>query len=203
MLEEIPSLPPLHFFTLAIDVPKEKKQLLLDTSPLLGEEPFADVKIAWNDAGLQFEVIFKIPFQGVSYPDFASGEAIELFLDTRDLKTAGFPTRFCHHFLILPKEVGGIQALEITKFRAEESHPLCDPADIFVETMLSKKTFQVKIGLPREILHGYDPRAFDRLGFTYRLHRTGGAPQHFSVSSRGVAIEKHPGLWATLRLEYA
>lgn len=200
MFEELPSLPLLHFFRFSDAFKKEKKKQLMDVSDFLDEEKFADISFQWNDKGLDVTIDFDLPFQGAFYPNFKEGEAVELFIDTRDLKTSRFPTKFCHHFLILPKSVNGIQVLELTKFRADDARPLSDCEEIFTETTLGKKRFQIKIGLPQTVLYGFDPKAFDRLGFTYRIHRTGGAMQHFSCSSSVASIEKHPNLWATFNL---
>lgn len=200
MLEQLPALPPLHFFDLNLSVPRKKEFRLLNTSELLGEEHFADVSISWNEEGVSIEAKVDKPFEESVYPDFREGDSFEIFLDTRDLKSAGFATRFCHHFLILPQETQGIRAQEITRFRTEDTHPLADPEEIFCETKFSSRDFSLRITLPAHILHGYAPSSFDRLGFTYRINRPSGAPQHFSVSSKFYSIEQHPSLWASLKL---
>ncbi len=200
ILEDAPALPPLHFFSLAVDLPRGKSVLLPDTSEYLGEESFAAIRMKWEESGLAFDILFHKPFEGAFYPEYSRGEAVELLIDTRDLKTAGFPTKFCHRFLILPQAVGEMRAQEITRFRAEESHVLCDKSLIAVDSEFAKKSFRVKIELPAEALHGFDPKTFDRLGFTYRIFRTGGAAQHFALTSRFCAIEQQNALWATLVL---
>ncbi len=200
----LPPIAPIHFFRLHVDLSYGKKigrkNQLLDTSSFLGEENFADVSMAWNEGGILVEVEVHKTFEGSVYPKFEDGDAIELFLDTRDLKEAGFTTRFCHQFLILPQEVQGVRALELTRFRSEDTHPLCDPEDIRVETTQKSREFTVHIELPSKILHGYDPTSFDRLGFTYCIHRPRGQAQHFAVSSNFVTIAQQPSLWATCKL---
>lgn len=202
--EKFPSIAPLHFFRLNVDLKYGKdlgkKALLPNTSELLGEEDFADVVLQWHQEGIFAKFLINKPFEEVFYPKYDEGDAIELFIDTRDLKEAGFPTRFCHHFLILPQETQGIQALELTHFRSEDGHPLCDPAAIDVHTENSSQKFTVTIHLPAEILYGYDPLAFDRLGMTYSIHRPKGESQHFALSSRFVSIAQNPSLWATCKL---
>lgn len=209
LLESLPAIYPLHFFSLSSDLNYieegaeelfKKKFLLPDTSEYLAEDHFADVHMSWNQEGIFLDVGVHKPLEDVLYPDFRKGESIELFFDTRDLKTAGFPTKFCHHFVILPQEVQGIRAQEISKFRAEETHPLCDPDEILTEMTPTKKGFSLRIGIPTSILHGFDPASFDRLGFTYRINRSAGSPQHFSISSKQYAIEQQPALWASLKL---
>lgn len=207
--EKFPPIAPIHFFRVEVDL-KYGKEItrrlfgkgyqLPDTSSFLGEEHFADVALAWHEGGIEVQVEVHKKFEEAVYPKYDEGDAIELFIDTRDLKEAGFPTRFCHHFLILPQEVQGVRALELTRFRSEDSHPLCDPKEIGVESEMSSREYTVRIHLPAEILHGYDPQGFDKLGLTYCIHRPKGESQHFAVSSKYVQVSQHPSLWATCKL---
>ena len=210
LLEVLEPLLPIDFFAIAGDIAHAKKiptakffkqtHLLADTSELLNEEKFADIALAWNEEAIFVEAHFHKTFEAAFYPDYAKGDSLELFFDTRDLKTAGFATRFCHHFLILPQEVHGVRVQELTRFRTEDSHPLCDPDLISAETHFGKRDYKLTVVIPRECLHGFDPMNFDRLGFTYRCNRENGPPQHFSVSSDYFSIEQHPRFWASLRL---
>ncbi len=203
---EISPLAPIHFFCLHVEVPygkkvPPKKSLLPDTTELLGEDCFADMGMTWHEEGLFIRMHAHKKFEEVSYPKFSEGDALELFFDTRNLKEAGFPTRFCHHFLILPQEVQGVRALELSRFRGEESHPLCDPEKIEVLFRESSKEYFLDLHFPAEILHGYDPQVCDRLGFTYTVHRFKGNPQNFAVSSDYVSIAQNPSLWASCELK--
>jgi hypothetical protein len=209
-LEELPSLAPLTFFSLSHDVSrcasfelfkkKRKNYSLPSTSLLLDEERFADLSLAWNEEGIMVAVVVEKPFEEAIYPEFERADALEFFLDTRDMKSAGFATRFCHQFLILPQAVQGVQAQELTRFRTEETHPLCDPSDIQIDSAFDKHSYEVYIMFPAHCLHGFAPSEFQRLGFTYRIHGKGRGPQHFAVSSDQFAIEQQPKLWASLAL---
>jgi hypothetical protein len=209
VLEKLPALAPIEFFSIEAELlyskspPSSKlmrrRFLLPDTSEWLGEEHFADMAAAWNESGLFFDLFVGKPFEEAFYPHFTEGDAVELFLDTRDLKTAGFATRFCHHFLFLPRAIQGIQAQELTHFRTEDNHPLCDAADLQVSATFSKNSYDLRIFIPAHCLHGYDPSSFERIGFTYRIHRFKGLPQHFSLSSQHFTLEQHPRLWATFK----
>jgi len=205
ILQQLPPISPLHFFSVEADLKygKEIKKghLLPEFTDLLGEIYFTDISMAWNEEKILLDIRVKKPLEEVFYPDYQKGDAMEFFFDTRDLKTAGVPTKFCHHFLILPKEVQGIRAQELSKFRAEDSHPLCDGADILVETEFKTKSYELKVTFPSIVLHGYDPFSFGRLGFTYRIHRSGGDPQHFSTPSLFYKIEQQSSLWSSLKLK--
>jgi len=206
--EHLESLLPVDFFSLRTDLKYGEKFpsgfsrrsfLLPDTSELLGEERFAEVALLWNEQAILAEIRVEKPLEQCFYPRFSDGDSVEFFIDTRDLKKAGFLTRFCHHFVFLPQEVGGIKAQEITHFRTEDTHPLCEADELLVETDVQRSSFTMMITIPASCLHGYDPLSFDRLGFTYRINRKSGIPQHFSTSSSYYFIEQHPSLWASLK----
>ncbi len=205
-LEKIPPLLPVDFFSLSCDLKYTKNgslnkpHLLADTSELLAEEHFATFFLGWNEEGLFAQLHVEQAFENCTFPQFREGDSLELFIDTRDLKTAGFLTRFCHHFIFLPKAVEEIQAQEMTHFRTEDSHPLCEAQLLKCHSEFHAKKYELNVFIPAECLHGYDPSSFDRIGFAYRINRAQGMPQHFSVSSDHFSIEKHPSLWASLKL---
>jgi hypothetical protein len=177
-----------------------KKYKLPDTSALCNEEHFAELSLGWNAAGIAAFVTVDNAFHLATYPDVSQGDSIELFIDTRDVKTSGFNTKFCHHFFFLPESVEGHQAGEITRFRTEDLHELCDPHALRVKGQLKSSSYNLQIFIPTECLHGYDPEQFDRLGFSYRINRSGKAPQHFSVTTDEFQIEQQPSLWSSLKL---
>lgn len=173
---------------------------LPDLSSLVAEENFADAYMGWNERGLFIFFDIHTSFNHCAYPDFRKADSIELFIDTRDLKTNAFTHRFCHHFLILPQETDGVKSQEITKFRMEESHPLCDPSELQMEVEFHKKSYEVSIHIPAHCLYGFDPKTFDRMGCTYRVNRYGNEPQHFVLSSDLYTIERQPQLWPSFQM---
>lgn len=203
-LAALPPLLPVNFFKISASIPKVSRfsrlGALPSTSFLLHEESFAEVKMGWNEEELLIEVIVDKAFEECSLSAFAASDTIELFVDTRDLKSAGYATKFCHHFLILPKEVEGILAQEISRFRTADSHPLSDPSAIKVDTRFGRKQYTVQITLSAACLHGYDPRSIKKLGFTYTCNRFQGAPQNFSLSCKEYSPMQHPSRWASLSL---
>ena len=210
MLDECPGLIPVHFFVLAVEcrrVPSDEWEShaplteLPEASALCAEEPFAKVSVGWNENGLFVHMHAKTPHKHVAYPNITAGDSLELFVDTRDVKTSGFNTRFCHHFFFLPDGVEGVQAGEVTRFRTDDRHELCDPSLIKVKSQPGKGGYSLWGFLPRECFFGYDPEQFNRIGFTYRVNRHGGAAQHWAASSEEFSIEQQPALWGTLRLK--
>ena len=213
MLEELEPLTPVHFFALGADCHhysgrKElhlpKKYLLPDLSDLTGDQTFAEVAFGWSKQGITATIRVSRSSIEPFFPDFTAGDSIEFFIDTRDVKTSGSNTRFCHHFYFLPLPVQtngeSVQAGEATRFRTDDSHDLCDGSLFYVACERERKRYTLQLFIPAEALHGYDPSQFDRIGFTYRINRYDGTPQHFSASSEDFSIEQHPSAWASLKL---
>lgn len=207
--EEFPGLAPVNFFRTSASLYQvvskqeldQKKYRLTNTSVLCGgEEHFAEVSAGWSQEGLYATVIINQPYHRSFYPDVTRGDSIEFFVDTRDVKTSGYNTRFCHHFYFLPEAVEGHHAGEVTRFRTEETHQHCEPHLLKVSTKLQKDHYAMEIFIPSECLYGYDPDQFDRLGFSYRINRPDGPSQHFSAVSDEYKIQEQPSLWSSLRL---
>lgn len=215
--EEFVPLTPVNFFQINVEclclpVKQElifpslkgrsvENYLLPNTSRLCGEDHFADVAMGWHEEGIEFFVHVHSPFKRVHQPSIELGDSFEVFIDTRDVKTAGFNTKFCHHFYFLAEGIDGDFGGEITRFRTEDTHPLCDPEDLKVKPLIDSSGYVLNIFIPSHCLYGYDPVQFNRLGFSYRVNRSEGYPQHFSVVSEDFAIEQQPSLWASIKLK--
>lgn len=212
--DELITLTPINFFQLKLTCPYleektippltkplHKRYLLPDTSDLCSEEKFADVYLGWSMDGISLRVEVNKKVEKVILPEITTCDSVEVFIDTRDIKTSGYNTRFCHHFYFLPEAFEGRFAGEITRFRTEDSHPLCDHNDLKALSHLTKKNYALKIFIPTHCLIGYDPTQFKRIGFTYRINRPMDYPQHFSVCSEEFKIEEQPSLWSSIVLE--
>lgn len=205
MLNDLSSFSPASFFSVSFKIEKDEKRLpssafLPDFSELLNEKKFARIALFWNEKGIRVYVQVKKILEGSGLPNYREGDSLELFFDTRDLKSTQSVTRFCHHFVFFPDGVDGIKAKEIPHFRQNETHELAESNLFVVNTEVKRKEYETEIHIPKEALHGYDPASFKRLGFAYQINRYGGEPQHFPISSRFFSLEKHPELWATLIL---
>jgi hypothetical protein len=210
MLEEIVPLEPVHFFAFQMDCHYVEKRVggehvLSDLTPFQDQNSFAQVFLGWHERGVYVCIEVTGTFGHPNFPRLIEGDSVELFIDTRDVKTTGFTTRFCHHFFFLPYPVStsgteSVQAGEITHFRTENGHPLCDPTLLELRSVKGKKRHTLDIFIPAECLYGYDPKEFDRLGFAYRINRIDGSKQHFSANSHNFSIESQPYLWASFKL---
>lgn len=207
-LDHVSPILPIDFFQIQLDLrhaegKKElsRKHALPDFSDLLYEDPFAKVSMGWSHKGLIFEIKVDKGFEDCFFPEYRKGDSVEIMIDTRDLKAAGFLTRFCHHFVFLPKEVDGVIAQEVTAFRTDDRHEHCDPEKLLVKGEFKSRSYTLDLFIPSECLHGYDQSSFERLGMTYRINRPKGDPQHFAVSSDYLAIESQPSLWSSMLME--
>ncbi len=178
-----------------------KKHLLPPLGEVFGEESFAQVSMGWQQAGLLFSIQVQQPEAlSVLYPDFRQGDSIELFIDTRAIASAKTTHRFCHHFYFLPERFEGRLAGECTRFRTEDTHPLCSEEQLEYSVQKKAKGYIASIMIPKECLVGYDPQKGSRLGFTYRINRPQGPSQHFAMAYDHARIDTMPCLWALLRL---
>jgi len=206
-LDQLSPILPIDFFQVTLDLHSydgkekwKKKHLLPDFSELLFDPVFANVFMGYSQKGLYFHVAFSKPFQDCQFPDHRKGDSVEIFIDTRDLKSAGFLTKFCHHFVFLPKEIDGVHAQEITTFRTDDRHELCDPSLLKVQGEFKRRSYSLDLFIPSECLEGYEPSEFDRLGFTYRINQADGDPQHFNLSSDYLSVEKESKRWSTMQI---
>ena len=197
ILKELRSFPPAAFFEMRLSIPrgdsknpfKKRGDFLPSGALLTAEKQDVGLALVWTSQGLFAQVKIKLPLE--------NGDLLEIFIDTRDLKTCHVMTAFCHHFLFDPiKEEGR----EISRFRGEDRHPLADPSLFFVKMLPKERGYRLQIGMPKEVLHGYNPSEFKRIGFTYRLQKKNGEKRHLYLSSDFFSIERHPSLWTSLRL---
>jgi hypothetical protein len=205
-------LSPLNFFELGLDCHSinetkwkdaidSKSYLLPDMGWLTNEENPYKFYLGWCDAGIAFMLETKEPFDHPEYPNVSDGDSLDLFFDTRDLKNVGSLTRFCHHFYFLPHKIDTHDRGEITRFRQEEAHELCDPKDLELHIVKKGSTTKMKGFIPKNCLFGFDPNQFKRLGFSYRINQKYTGPIHFSVKSQEYNVEQESAMWASLNLK--
>lgn len=175
-----------------------------------GGQAFADVFMAWSDAGLWFalEVGGKGRAGKSSYKvdprNFWQADCFEVWIDTRDVKDSHRANRYCHHFFFLPGGSGsdGKQPIgrQTSIDKAREQAPPCPEDAIQVGLRRLKRSCQMEIHVPAEGLNGYRPREFDRIGFNYVLHDHEHGAQSWSVD-RSPPFVSDPSRWGTAVLK--
>lgn len=210
MFESLPSLLPLHFFELFFDAKYVsatkrrgklgKEHLINPTGKYFDEEDSLEFFLGWNEKGIIVQAEIYSENIEIDPSEFRRGDSIELFFDTRNLKSQGYVSKFCHHFVVFPELADNFYIKEVTRFRNEDMHILASPNDFDVNVEIGKKSYFADIFIPSKCLYGFDPSRFDKLGFTYRVNRKGKDPIHFSLSSMELSVERNPYFWATVNL---
>ena len=191
---EIPSLSPLDFFAPVLECHKIGKHPLKKYClPFLGEA-FLENEIVAVYLGYQEEGLWVRAHFLAAQKEQKKKENLELFIDTRNIKTKGYITRTCHHFVFSLEAACG---REVTQFFLDDMHPLCDSSLLKVAVAAAGDGMVMDIDIPAAALYGFDA-SMGAFGFTYRAG-SDRAVQHFACSSEEMAIEKRPDMWAEMR----
>ncbi len=170
-----------------------------------GKANFADVRLAWNRAGLavQLEVRGKEqpPAGDETKPRLSDG--LSLWIDTRDSRTSHRASRFCHQFHFLP--VGGGPDHEDPVFvqtkinRAQQDAPLAPAGSVPFRCRRRASGYQLTAFLPAQMLTGYDPEQNPRLGVFYCV-RDGELGEQTLGAGTDLPYAEDPTLWSVLEL---
>ncbi len=182
--QAIPALPPL--------------------AELDGEQPFAQVKIAYSDRGVYLATLTeRAEPVAVSRQRPESADSFQAWLDTRGGLSGHRATRFCHHFIILPKGGGpdrrqplGWQA---PIRRARDQSAMAAPEDLSIAADQDETCYRLEVLLPTAALHGFEPEPGQTLGFTYVITDLIRGRQTYAVGDR-FPYTYDPSTWAQLRL---
>ena len=175
-----------------------------DLTSIEGKQPFADLYMAWSNAGLFFAVhVRKAPALKVQPARPLRGDGLQLWVDTRDVRDAHRASRYCHHFYFLPTGggKGGRRPLggQVRIRRARAHAKVCDSGQLQVASRVSRSNYRMEIHLPASVLTGFDPEENRRLGFTYLL-RDRKLGRQFLTMDETLPVSVDPSLWATVEL---
>ncbi len=177
---------------------------LPDLAAIDGSPGYATVYMAWDRRGLYFaiEVTGK---QRVSCDRRRAhkGDALFLWVDTRDVRDALRAGRFCHHFVAMPRGGGRggsrAAAWQAPIQRAREQAPICQPAQLAVASSVSRDSYTLELALPDDALNGYDPDECARLGMTYMITDLDHGQQLWNVPPH-LPFGHDPSTWAAIEL---
>jgi len=171
------------------------------------EQPGAvpEVRAGWNETGLAFRFDVRgkhqAPWCRAQSPEDSDG--VQIWLDTRDLKTVHRAGRFCHRFFFLPAGAGRgfaepvCGALPI--HRAREPHGPIREGQLQVLSEKRPDGYVLHVFISAAALTGFDPAEHPRLGFTYAvMDRELG--EHTLAAGSPMPYQEDPSLWATLEL---
>ena len=175
--------------------------LVPDLGYLENRPQAADVYMAWNEEGLYFavEVRKRKPVRS-HFGRHWTGDSFQIWLDTRDVKSARRAGRYCHQFNCLPTGGGDDGNQPVVKptqvDRARERWNMPEQEALPIASLISDRGYTLEVCLPTEALSGYDPEEFPRLGFTYFLNNSEWPTQWWSAG-RELRVHVDPSTWGT------
>ncbi len=179
---------------------------LPDLAGLDGRVPFAEVRVAWNEHGLAFQFLI----HGKDEPSVGDitrvllSDRVSIWIDTRDARTGHRASRTCHQFHFLPTGEGpdrdepAFVPMKINRATADASLPDEDTVPFRFHRQVDG--YRLEVFLPAEVLTGFDPEQFPRLGFHYLVRDQEKGEQSLSVASGEFPVAEDPSLWSTLEL---
>lgn len=210
-------LPPRQFFRFSADV-KRCDTAWCATGPVLddsyalpalgdldGRGAFADVRMAWNPAGL----VWQVEVAGKTQPPWCrdsrlpDSDGFQVWVDTRATFNVHRASRFCHRFAFLPAGGGSgsrdAVADQLLLNRAKENARPVRPRELQARAKIAATGYTLWAFASAQALGGFDPAQQQRLGFTYAILDRERGLQTFSAGPE-FPYEEDPSCWAELRL---
>ena len=170
-----------------------------------GKGDFADVRLAWNEAGLAVQVEVRgkdqSPQCDPATPRFSDG--LSLWIDTRDSRTSHRASRFCHQFHFLPSGGGEDRdepaVVQAKINRASQDAPLAEPGAIPFRVKRRATGYRLAAFLPAESLTGFDPEQNPKMGVFYVIRDAELGEQSLGAAGE-MPYAEDPTLWQVLEL---
>lgn len=187
------------------DAPLDPNHRLPSFGELEGKKMFADLRAAWNQTAMAFQ----LRVTGKSQPPWCraarleDSDGLQVWIDTRDTHTIHRASRYCHRFVFLPLGHGtGLQspvARWLPIHRAKEDPRSVNGDALCVRSKLIPGGYTLDALIPAASLAGFDPAEHPRLGFFYAVTDRELGWQTFSVGAE-LPFAEDPSLWGTLEL---
>jgi len=177
----------------------------LDAGTPSREPSFADVRMAWNPAGL----IFNVRVEGKSQPLWCregrleDSDGLQIWIDTRATLNIHRASRYCHRYAFLP--AGGGRNYEepvadqLLINRARENARPIRPRELQVASKSTKSGYKLSAFVPATALAGYDSHQHHQIGFTYAVFDRELGMQTFA-SGPAFPFDEDPTCWSVLDL---
>ncbi len=182
-----------------------EEYVLRNLSELEGRKTFADLRVAWSEAGIAFTVDVKGKAQAPWCRDtkIQDSDGLQLWIDTRDTHNVHRAGRFCHRFVFLPAGAGPrldqpLAAL-LAINRCRESPREIPRGALQCRSSIRGDGYRLEGFIPAAALTGFDPAEHKSLGFTYCVADKELGLQTFSVGPE-FPFDEDPSVWGTLDL---
>ncbi len=190
----------------AVDIELAEPYRIASFGELDGRQAFADLRLGWHPDGM----VVSLRINGKQQPPWCNearpGESdhLSLFVDTRNTQNIHRATRFCHHFVMMPRGRGPrleepVASLANIPRARENPQPLAAGA-IKIHSEKRIDGYLLQAMLPAEALTGYDPGEQEALGFCYSVQDRELGIQTFAIPDH-YPIDIDPSLWGTLQLQ--
>ena len=200
------SAPLLHHAPLwkASGVQLGEQYRMLQLAELDGERTFGDVRAAWSDEGLAFNLRVEGKRQPLWCRDsrLEDSDGLQVWIDTRDTHNVHRASRFCHRFMFMPG--GGRKATDpvadqLIINRARENARSIRPQDLRVRSEIRPTGYTLEGCIPAAAMTGFEPAEHPRLGFTYAIYDRELGLQTYSAGTE-YPYDEDPSVWSTLEM---
>jgi len=170
-----------------------------------GQVSYADVRAAWNEAGLYFSVEVSTKDQALWCREnqLLESDGLQIWIDTRDTHNVHRATRFCHWFAVLPAGGGAKQAAPVISTlkinRSREDSPAINRAKLKAASSVKKGGYRLTTFIPSAALNGWDIDDHRQLGFNLAVMDRELGWQTLAIGPE-LPIAEDPSLWQTLHL---
>lgn len=181
------------------------KCVLPDTVRLIDKPGFAELRVAWNEAGLGYDLRVRGKDRPVRSDagKYRTSDGISLWLDTRSVRESHRASRHCHHFFFLPGGAGNDgespTAGQVKIHRALADAPLVSPEKLQFKRHNIKSGYRLECFIPTSALNGLDVDLNRQLGFFYCVRDSELGEQTLGLGPE-FPYSEDPSLWQLLEL---
>lgn len=176
-------------------------QVMPALSELSGGDQFATLSLAWNERGLYLAL--EVPRTDrapvvTNRENPASGDAVELLIDTRGSRASHRANQFCYHLIILPTPPGESTGEPVIWQRpirrALQRSPQIDLDAVRLASRLEDDRYCVEAAFEPDALHGYEPAPGVRIGMAVVVHDIRHGRQFWGTTP-DVPWKRDPATW--------
>lgn len=161
------------------------------------ERPEAVIELMSKGSSLSITLRMLETLENPEWPDYTAGDAVELFIATRNWKNARSIHRFYHRILVFPVAIDGVYSREITELPVLERRQLMKENAVQVSSSHEHHKTTMTIEVPFDSLYQWD-YSENSCGFAIAIY-------HHSHSKAiwwpgdGRPLDRLVSLWADVR----
>lgn len=179
--------------------------ILPSLAVLDGQHRFADIRAAWSEEGLYFNVDISTKQQSVwcRETQLIDSDGFQVWIDTRNTHNVHRATRYCHWFLFLPSGGGSKKNTPISSMlrinRSKDDPKTLNQVKPRIVAKEKVGGYTLSTHIPKQALDGWNTEEHTRIGFNYAIMDRELGNQTLAVGTE-FPISEDPSLWQTLEL---